>query len=512
MTNGYRPSGHDAAQSDEPVLRYTAFQRSIGHAFVGSLLGAVLGSMFLRFVIPPDELLQYLVRFELDLSGLNPTWLYAALGAVLGVIVEVPRGLAGDAVRLRRIEKLRAAAPGAGIRSGTTSAQGLDEKLKQAYSGRLQSVHNAAQIDTQGVSLAVADVTRTTGTDNDTVHETVAYYEPKSLLLPTFTLQPEGRLVGLVARIAGIPDVDFPSHPAFSSAYLLSGAIEEDLRVLFNDRVLAELGGSPGFQIESVGNGLALFMPGELLAGEELRGFIATAARIFRLFEESARAAGFTTARAPRKRDVKVTVEKMQGLIGSEMRRTLVTRADAEAFARQRPPRRVPKAIALYKERFAPQIMYLIGVMFAGGGTVFALGFGGQAIASGKGLWNGDWLGAAVGLLLVAIGVPVLFYSGRARYRIARVLRHGTMATARIEKVEATGTSINNAEIALLTVLYRHEGREVRASCKIVGPGKERAEKLAAGRKPAAILQDPADSQRIVFVDDLISVGTELEP
>ena len=321
MTNGYPFPGRRAAQSAQPALRYTAFQRSLGRGFAGAICGAMLGAVFPWFALPFDGLMQYLPRFGTSLPDWHLlSWTYGALGAVLGVIIEVPRGLARDTRRLRRLAEWRAIAP----------------------------------------------------------------------------------IIG--------------ADPA---------------------------------------------------ARQDEREMVEACA-------------------------------------------TLVTRAHAEAFARQPPPRRIPGNIRRYAERFAPQLFVVMGTLFVLAGTIIALGLGLRAISSGKGLWNSDWFGVPFGLFFIAFGSPMVFYFGRSRYRIWRLLRKGRMTTARIEKVAATDESVNDVAIALLTVVYRHEGREVRASCKIIGPGKQRAEKLAADRKPAAILYHPAVPQRILFVDDLITVGTNL--
>ena len=117
-----------------------------------------------------------------------------------------------------------------------------------------------------------------------------------------------------------------------------------------------------------------------------------------------------------------------------------------------------------------------------------------------------------MGLVFVVVGVPMAFYGGRARYRLRRLLRHGRPALASIEKIEATNFSVDGAQLVRLTVTYRHEGHQQRASGKLVGPGLERVRKLSAVGKPAPILYDPKVPERMLFVDDLISVGTELEP
>ena len=74
-----------------------------------------------------------------------------------------------------------------------------------------------------------------------------------------------------------------------------------------------------------------------------------------------------------------------------------------------------------------------------------------------------------------------------------------------------SGASIDRHAVSRMTVQFQAEGRVVQASCKIMGAAVERAQKLAADKKPAAILYDPTDPQRILFVESLLNVSPEYE-
>jgi len=198
------------------------------------------------------------------------------------------------------------------------------EKLRKVFRDGPLEARNTAEVQSQGMRFVVGDAF---GWGPDSPPQTVVAHDAEGLRFPTFALQPRQSFQSF---FIGMPDIDFPAHPDFSKAYFLCGENEKDVGRLFNDRVLAALGRLPGFRIESAGSSMAMLVPDQVLTGDALKGFATTAAGIFRLFDESARASGFTKERVLPKLNAALDV---MGESRSEARRTFVSRTNAEARA-----------------------------------------------------------------------------------------------------------------------------------------------------------------------------------
>ena len=374
---------------------------------------------------------------------------------------------------------------------------------------------NVTLVQSNGTEFVVADLHFMRAEERgqfQTVAQTVAYYPSGTLRLPQFSIQPADPMTSAIWKAVGIEDVDFSSHPHFSSAYHLFAANTGRIRSLFDDHVLDALGRQPGFWIESNSDGLFLYRENQLCDAEALKGFAGLAAQIFRLFDHAARQAGMTKyALRPPKQDARALIEKMPGLMGHTMRKELVSHEDVEAFVRQMPPRKISSGLRAYLERQASQVVMGVGVMFAAGGTAFIYRFGSQALNASHGSLGENIGGMLLGLLFAAIGSPMAYFSIRARRRIKRLLRHGRTAEGRIETVAPTGASVNGVEQFLITVRYSSGGRDIRASCKDIGFGAERARRHIAEGTPVTILVDPADPQRVLLADALISFSPAFE-
>jgi hypothetical protein len=489
------------------ILLGLAFGGALGYFFVGPIL----------MVFAFEPLQQLAAGVGLRLEAEHVRWLGAVVTALLAAVIGRPHRAVstGGADRALKETELLAAARAA--REAAEPASALDtellEKLTRHFGGDASVlVRNTVSAEVLGLRLLAGDITRSrdSGERSSTNTQTVVFHEDTRLRFPSFYLQPEGPLLNLFYRLSGYADIDFGSHPAFSRAYHLTGRYEEDLRKLFNTRLLAELERRPGLTVQAAGAALILFRTNVICAGAERDRLVAEAAEIFRLIAESARASGFSANRVVN-RDVRALVGKLPGLGGIDARRELVTRADLEAFLHCAPPRKLPANIRLYMERIVPQVFPGFGLIFAMAGTLFTYMFTRQAIERGAGFFTGDTGGALMGLLFLAIGAPVAFFGGRARHRIKRVLKRGKLTPATIEKVQPTGTSVNGVAQYELTVRYRADGREVRGSGKVAGAGVERAQKYAAEHKPAAILYDPANPGQVLLADGLLTTTLEDE-
>lgn len=100
--------------------------------------------------------------------------------------------------------------------------------------------------------------------------ETFALINSRRLMLPAFDLRPEG----VIDKLAGRADVDFDSHPKFSSRYLLWGVSEDALRTLFTQGLLDFFSERPGWHIEGRGGWLLIRRENEVVSAKDLPAFV----------------------------------------------------------------------------------------------------------------------------------------------------------------------------------------------------------------------------------------------
>jgi hypothetical protein len=137
-----------------------------------------------------------------------------------------------------------------------------------------------------GRNAAIFDYKYTTGSGKSQhVHlHTVVLFPEGGAGLPAFTLGPENFLHRF-AGMFGYQDIDFPEFPDFSKHYLLRGADEPAIREAFNSTVLAFLGGTTGWQVQSNAAQLAVFREGSFAKPELMPSYAADALRIAGFFK-----------------------------------------------------------------------------------------------------------------------------------------------------------------------------------------------------------------------------------
>jgi hypothetical protein len=159
------------------------------------------------------------------------------------------------------------------------------EKFGLFNSGHSKSITNVMYGHTNGVKAAMFDYTYVTGSGkNRTTHyQSVAYFEPLDLDLPSFSLRPEHFLHKLISAL-GYQDIDFGNRPAFSSQYLLRGNEEQRIRNTFHDALLAFYEANPGISTDGGGNQVFIFKQGHHTPPDQIRAFIDWAAGLQALF------------------------------------------------------------------------------------------------------------------------------------------------------------------------------------------------------------------------------------
>lgn len=163
---------------------------------------------------------------------------------VVAVIV-VAIAFASEAARKKRQEGISAFAASHSLEFQPTAIPesiGIYAPFPLLNKGRNRTLTNAVLADTQETTARMFDYRFTTGGGKHqaTHHYSVVYFKSELLKLPDFSLTPENFLHS-IGRVFGMQDINFNSHPKFSSAFLLQGANEEEIRRFMTDKRLSEL-------------------------------------------------------------------------------------------------------------------------------------------------------------------------------------------------------------------------------------------------------------------------------
>ena len=146
--------------------------------------------------------------------------------------------------------------------------------------GRSRKVRNVMTTQTDASRLTVFDYHFVTGGGNHTRHHafTVVAMVSADLRCPSFELYPE-TLWSKIGSAVGFQDIDFDSHPAFSSAYVLKGANEVALRDFFDHRRLDYFSAHRGLTVQ-VSDGVMVYSEKRVKI-EHIRRAMAGAYQVF---------------------------------------------------------------------------------------------------------------------------------------------------------------------------------------------------------------------------------------
>jgi len=147
------------------------------------------------------------------------------------------------------------------------------------------TIHNLMYGNLDDISVTLFDYAYSAGR-GPSYEQTVALFCSESINLPNFDLRPEG-VFHKIGNAIGYQDIDFESHPRFSSSYLLRGEDENAIRRIFTDDVLTFFSNSTGLSVEARGNKLIYYRHGERAKPDDLLSFFHEARSIFELFRES---------------------------------------------------------------------------------------------------------------------------------------------------------------------------------------------------------------------------------
>ena len=137
-----------------------------------------------------------------------------------------------------------------------------------------------------GTYFAIGDFNIMVGSDSRKrkQYQTYVVIHSGKLTSPNFCLQPESALFrmaeGLLNRLTGSVDIDFPTHPDFSDNYFLKSSDEDAVRNFFTPRVLEYFQANHGLSVEVFNGTLVFFRLGELVKPDDIKALIDNAMEV----------------------------------------------------------------------------------------------------------------------------------------------------------------------------------------------------------------------------------------
>lgn len=141
--------------------------------------------------------------------------------------------------------------------------------------GHGKQIRNMMYGEASGIKAAVFDYIYTTGSGKhqQTHYQSVVYLEPPNLVVPYFSLRPEG-FMHKIFQAFGYQDIDFGQRPEFSRRYILRGQDEPAIRQAFNDGLLSFYENYPDTCTDAGGNQLFLFRGGYRFEPQEIQSYV----------------------------------------------------------------------------------------------------------------------------------------------------------------------------------------------------------------------------------------------
>jgi len=161
-------------------------------------------------------------------------------------------------------------------------AEGMDSVHKDHHHlrlfqrGREQKLRNLLRTHQDNTIVTVFDYQFTggRGEKSRTHRQTVFSFSSSSLELPAFALRAENVFHKIIKNIFGFTDINFESHPTFSSQYLLKGADEQAIRGFFTPDRIQYLESQKGISMEAEKNCLIYYRAFRRVKVDDLHAFI----------------------------------------------------------------------------------------------------------------------------------------------------------------------------------------------------------------------------------------------
>ena len=188
--------------------------------------------------------------------------------------------------QLKRQKELQVMADSLGFSYNDEQTEKVTELLESSSMLGNEMFFNVLGGTFNGTYFAIGDFNITVGSDSRKrkQYQTYAVIHSGKLTSPNFCLQPECALFrmaeGLLTRLTGSVDIDFPTHPDFSDNYFLKGSDEDAVRKFFTPRVLEYFQANHGLSVEVFNGTLVFFRLGELVKPDDIKTLIDNAMEV----------------------------------------------------------------------------------------------------------------------------------------------------------------------------------------------------------------------------------------
>jgi hypothetical protein len=188
--------------------------------------------------------------------------------------------------QLKRQKELQVMADSLGFSYNDEQTEKVTELLESSSMLGNEMFFNVLGGTFNGTYFAIGDFNITVGSDSRKrkQYQTYVVIHSGKLTSPNFCLQPECALFrmaeGLLNRLTGSVDIDFPTHPEFSDNYFLKGSDEVAVRNFFTPRVLEYFQTNHGLSVEVFNGTLVFFRLGELVKPDDIKTLIDNAMEV----------------------------------------------------------------------------------------------------------------------------------------------------------------------------------------------------------------------------------------
>ena len=188
--------------------------------------------------------------------------------------------------QLKRQKELQVMADSLGFSFNDEQTEKVRELLESSSMLGNEMFFNVLGGTFNGTYFAIGDFNITVGSDSRKrkQYQTYVVIHSGKLTSPNFCLQPESALFrmaeGLLNRLTGSFDIDFPTHPDFSDNYFLKSSDEDAVRNFFTPRVLEYFQANHGLSVEVFNGTLVFFRLGELVKPDDIKALIDNAMEV----------------------------------------------------------------------------------------------------------------------------------------------------------------------------------------------------------------------------------------
>ena len=220
-----------------------------------------------------------MLEFYEILSNPIALGIYIALAIGGSIYISISR-------QLKRQKELQVMADSLGFSYNDEQTEKVRELLESSSMLGNEMFFNVLGGTFNGTYFAIGDFNITVGSDSRKrkQYQTYVVIHSGKLTSPNFCLQPESALFrmaeGLLNRLTGSVDIDFPTHPDFSDNYFLKSSNEDAVRKFFTPRVLEYFQAHHGLSVEVFNGTLVFFRLGELVKPDDIKALIDNAMEV----------------------------------------------------------------------------------------------------------------------------------------------------------------------------------------------------------------------------------------